>query len=175
MKTKLETTLKLLIKNNACQDVLRPLKASLKPNIKETDKINLLHILKSNGLNHFFWAWRATTKKEMQVKRYILADIVESVEPLFAKKYPEDLSVKNVIKYLRKGTAKQLIKVRQCIYLNINTIDKTAAMYVINAAFFAANFNCVTSTAVSFAAYSSYASILEGQQKQIKIIKKYLK
>ncbi|MEK6878617.1 MAG: hypothetical protein AABY22_03365, partial [Nanoarchaeota archaeon] len=110
-KVKFTTTLKLLKEFNACKDGLNTLLQSLPENFSENKQINLLHILESNSVDHFFWALRALKTKPTNYKkviRYILADIIEVIEPNFSKRSPNDLSVKNVIKYLRKGTPKQL-------------------------------------------------------------------
>lgn len=101
-KIKLETTLKLLQKCRPCMAGMVTLKASLPKDYPADKPINLLHILESNGLAHFFWAWRATIKKESFIKRLILADIVESSIDNFNKQFPNDSSLDNVVSLLRK-------------------------------------------------------------------------
>ncbi len=119
-KVKFTTTLKLLKQQNPCSYGLQTLLKSLPKNYSENKQINLLHILGSNGVDHFFWALRAVktpTAAHKKVISYILADIIESVEPNFSKEYPDNTAVRNVIKYLRKGTKKQLKEAQSAAFL----------------------------------------------------------
>src|SRR5687768_2097065 len=80
-KLELTTTLKQLKKFKPCQDGLDKLINYLGQDFPETKSINFLTILKSNGLNHFFWALRVLPDNPNSPKRYqirlILSDILK--------------------------------------------------------------------------------------------------
>jgi hypothetical protein len=187
-KIKLETTLKRLKEARACEDGLETLINSLPEGFKETKSINLLHILESNGMNHFFWAWRATTKKELKTKRMILHDIVKLVEPIYLKRYPDSNLFKQVLKSLSSGRllseAKKLAAANAANAANAAAYAANAAYAAYVAAYAAANAanaayaadaaNAANSAA-NAAANAAYAAKQEMQNKQIEIIKKYLK
>ena len=86
----LYTTLNLLRKAHACSDGMATLKASL-PKLHSDDKqISLAHILKSNGLQHAFWALRATTVDGTRYAQRMAIDFALECLPIFEKIYPED-------------------------------------------------------------------------------------
>lgn len=92
-KTKLNTTLKLLEEKNACANGYQTLIDYIGHNYDKNAEINLLTILKSNGINHFFWAFRALQQEKPiwnPVLNNILADIAESVLNIFEEKYTDD-------------------------------------------------------------------------------------
>ena len=62
MKYKLTTTLTLLKKHNACTDGYRKLLKSLGPKWPQDKPINLLRVLKSNGVQDMCWCFRATAE-----------------------------------------------------------------------------------------------------------------
>ena len=79
IKVRLTTNLKRLIDNGACQSGLDTLINSLPKNHSKIKQINLLHILESNGLDHFFWALKAVIKPNKRIIRLILADAVKLI------------------------------------------------------------------------------------------------
>lgn len=155
-KTKLLTSLSLLKSHDACSDGLETLIKSLPRGFEEDKEINLLHILTSNGLDHFFWAWRATSKPEKRVKRLILADIIELVEPIYLKSYPASKMFKQVLRALRTGRRVEEAK------------EADAAAYAAARAAYAA----ASYAAADAASYAVTRSKIK--DKQIKIIKRYL-
>jgi hypothetical protein len=180
-KIKLTTTLKLLKEANPCESGLQTLIQSLPKKHSDTKPINLLHILESNGIDHFFWAWRATQKPEKKTKRMILHDIVESVQHVYEKKYPTSSVIKNVLKALKtgKGLKEASRAADAAAYASANAADAAyaadAAAYA-SSAYAAANASAYAARAAD-AADATYIADLansSGRQKQTKIIKKYL-
>ena len=100
-KVKLTTTLELLKSKDACSDGLETLIKYLGEDYPQDKEINLLTILKSNGVRHCFWAFRATKEDNKIALRLICADIAESVLHIFEEKY----FPKNIICH---------IKIRMC-------------------------------------------------------------
>jgi hypothetical protein len=90
MKTRLTTTLALLREHGACFDGYRKLKKSLGAKWSDTKPINLLVILKSNGVQDMLWCLRATKQNNDKVSRLMAADFAESVLHHFTAKYPND-------------------------------------------------------------------------------------
>lgn len=101
MKTKLTTTLKLLQDNNACVDGYRKLKKSLGAKWSDTKPINLLAVLKSNGVDDMLWCLRATQQNSDKVSRLMAADFAESVLHYFTKERPNDERPANAIQAAR--------------------------------------------------------------------------
>ena len=92
-KIKLTTTLKLLKEANACSDGYKTLIDYLGHDYGDSTEINVLTILKSNGIDHFFWTFRVLQQDRKiyaPILNNIIADIAESVLCLFEEKYPED-------------------------------------------------------------------------------------
>ncbi len=160
--TRLTTTLKLLRVNNACSDGMTTLLKSLPKNYPEDQPINLLHILESNGVEHCFWALRATKECPKKVIRLIMIDVVESIRHHYESKYPDSDVIKNVVKALKSGDKEEL------------RVAANAATYAANATANAAYATaCAAAYAANAAADAAYAAA--ERQKQIEIIKKYLK
>ena len=173
MKKSLYTTLELLKEHRACEDGLKKLRKSLPTGTTEDTKINLLHILESNGLEHFFWSWRATTKKGSLSKRMILHDIVALVEPIYLKQYPDSSLFKKVLKALKtnKGLEESCNAAYAAAKAAYDAYDATKATKATKAAANAA-FAANAASAAAYAA-SAYAR-KKMREKQTLIIKKYL-
>ena len=97
-KFTLTTTLKLLRKHGACEDGYRTLLKSLGPKWPKDKPINLLHILKSNGVQDMMWCLRATVEDSTIPRVAIAADMAISVLHIFAKARPNDTRVADCIK-----------------------------------------------------------------------------
>jgi hypothetical protein len=89
-KVTITTTLEKLRAHNACTDGYRKLVKSLGVKYPATKPINLLTILKSNGVDDMCWCFRATTENCDKVARLIAADFAEAVLHLFTKEHPND-------------------------------------------------------------------------------------
>jgi len=103
MKTLLQVTLNTLKKHNTCQYVYgRFSKALCGDKIYGLDTpINVLIILKRNGLDDAIWALRATLQNSDKVCRLFAADCAESVLHIFEEKYPDDMRPRNAIQAAR--------------------------------------------------------------------------
>ena len=86
----LYTTLALLSKSHACKSGLSTLIASLPKTQPEDKRISLVHILKSNGLQHGILALRATTVDGKRYAQRMAIDFALECLPVFEKAYPED-------------------------------------------------------------------------------------
>ena len=143
MKTTLNTTLKLLCRHNACDGRLEAILDSLPKNYPKDKTINLLHILESNGINYFFWSWRATTEKGLEVKRMILHDIIASIKHL----HPDQKVIRQVLKALKSGEGvKEARNAAYAAYAAAYADAADAAAYAAAAAAYAA------ATAAAYAA-----------------------
>ena len=103
MKTLLQVTFNSLKKHNACQDGYGRLSKALGGDeIYGLDTpINVLTILKRNGLEDAIWALRATLQSSDKVCRLFAADCAESVLHIFEEKYPDDMRPRNAIQAAR--------------------------------------------------------------------------
>ena len=90
MKYRLTTTLNLLRDQGACTDGYRKLLKSLPAKWPEAKPINLLRVLKSNGVQDALWCLCATRENCDKVARLMAADFAESVLHHFTAKYPDD-------------------------------------------------------------------------------------
>ena len=80
----LTTTFKHLRDVGACKSRYKLLRAALK-GVKDTEPINLLTILNTNGLSDALWALRATNENCDKIARLMAADFAEEVLPIWNK------------------------------------------------------------------------------------------
>jgi len=80
----LTTTFKHLRDVGACKSRYKLLRAALK-GVKDTEPINLLTILNTNGLSDALWALRATDENCDKIARLMAADFAEEVLPIWHK------------------------------------------------------------------------------------------
>jgi hypothetical protein len=100
---RLTTTLNLLLAKEACAPRYRHLVRSLGGLAYGQDKpINLLYILKSNGVEDVLWALRATQQSCRVVARLMACDFAEEVLPLYECIYPNDARLRNTIETGRR-------------------------------------------------------------------------
>jgi len=85
----LTTTFKLLRKAGACTERYKFLKTALK-GVEDTESINLLTILETNGINDALWALNATAEDCEKIARMMAADFAEMALTGWTKHYPED-------------------------------------------------------------------------------------
>ena len=78
-KTKLTTTLALLKKHGVCKSGYHTLRKSLGLKWPAGKPINLLHILKSNGVQDMLWCLCATREDCVRVRVGLCANFAESV------------------------------------------------------------------------------------------------
>ena len=97
----LTTTLRLLRNAHACTPRYTFLREALGPKYGDNKPINLLAILKTNGLNDALWALQATAQNCDMVARLMAADFAAGVLPIWKKMYPKDDRPANAIKATR--------------------------------------------------------------------------
>ena len=105
-KIKLHTTLELLREKGACEFGYKKLLKNLGTKWSDDKPINLLRVLKSNGVQDMLWCIRATTepyKNHWEFLCGMYADFAESVLPVYEKQFPNDPRPRNAIEYARTG------------------------------------------------------------------------
>ena len=85
----LTTTFKRLRSAGACQSRYKFLRATLM-GVKDTEPINLLTILETNGLDDALWALRATAENCDKIARLMAADFAEQTLLIWQKYAPDD-------------------------------------------------------------------------------------
>ena len=158
MKYRLTTTLALLKEKGACTDGYRKLLKSLPAKWADDKPINLLRVLKSNGVQDMCWCFRATVEDSTIPRVLIVADFAQSVLKYFTAKYPNDDRPAKAIQAARDFAAGK-ISLQDC---------KNAAAYAAYAAY-AAAYDAYP------AAYAAYAARQKERAKQARIIRKWLK
>ena len=89
----LTTTFKRLRAVRACTDRYKFLRAALS-GVKDSEPINLLTILETNGLDDAIWALRATAENCDVPARLMAADFAEQVLPICSKDQLPGLTIK---------------------------------------------------------------------------------
>ena len=154
-KYRLTTTLALLKKHSACADGYRKLLKSLPAKWADDKPINLLRVLKSNGVQDMCWCFRATAEDSMVPRVLIAADMAESVLKYFTAKYPNDDRPAKAIQAARDFAAGRISQQDAA-----NAADAAYAAYAAYAA---------------DAAYAANAARKKETAKQARIIRKWLK
>ncbi len=96
---KLTTTFARLRSAGACTARYKHLRAAMKGH-GDKEPINLLAILKHNGLDDALWALRATVENCEKIARLMAADFAEQVLPIW-QKYSQDKRPELAIKAAR--------------------------------------------------------------------------
>ena len=161
-KYRLTTTLALLKKHSACADGYRKLLKSLPAKWADDKPINLLRVLKSNGVQDMCWCFRATAEDSMVPRVLIAADMAESVLKYFTAKYPND-----------DRPAKAIQAARDFAAGRISQQDAADAAYAAYAAYAADA--AYAANAADAAANAAYAARKKETAKQARIIRKWLK
>ena len=107
-KIKLTTTLALLREHNACESGYKKLRKCLGVKYPDDKPINLLVILKNNGVQDMLWCIRATVEPYSDHWKFMCnmyADFAESVLPIWNKYAPDDDSPLKAIQATRSGGA----------------------------------------------------------------------
>ena len=89
-KYRLTTTLALLREHGACRAGYMALRRSLGAKWGDNKPINLLRVLKSNGVQDMLWCLRATAEDPKIPRVLIAADFAESVLKCFTARHPND-------------------------------------------------------------------------------------
>ena len=153
-KIKLTTTLALLRQHSACESGYKKLRKHLGMKWPDDKPINLLAILKNNGVQDMLWCIRATVEPYTDHRKFLCnmyADFAESVLPIYETKYPNDERPRKAIEAARSGNA-------------------AAAAYAYADAVYA-----YAADAAYAAADAADAARKKEQQKQASIIRLYLK
>ena len=106
-KIRLTTTLALLKQHGACESGYKILRKHVGIKWPDDKPINLLTVLKSNGVQDMIWCIRATEQPyadhwQLMCKMY--ADFAESVLPLFEKAVPGNSAPRLAIEAARTAT-----------------------------------------------------------------------
>ena len=152
-KIRLTTTLALLHQHGACESGYKKLRKHLGLKWLDDKPINLLVILKNNGVQDMLWCIRATRESYADHWKFLCnmyADFAESVLPIYQKYALDDDRPLKAIQAARSGK-------------NVDAAANAAA----NAAAYAAN-------AAAYAANAAAGKLAE-QKKQSLIIRRYLK
>jgi hypothetical protein len=199
----LTTTLQMLKDANACEDGYSSVVKGVGKDYPLDKPINLLSILESNCVNHFFWAFRCTTQDNKIPLRLILHDIIKLVEPIYLKQFPNSKVFKQVLKALSTGrglyaaaraaadaadSAEYAARGASTdVAVNAAANAAVYAMHAMYAAEYAVNAVYAAEYAVNAASYdargagseAAYAAAEAAQDSQneliVKIIKKHLK
>ena len=105
-KIELTTTLKLLRDAGACEHGYVKLRKHLGAKWPQDKRINLLVILKNNGVQDMLWCIRATAEPYADHWKFLCgmyADFAESVLPIFETWAPDDTRPRDAINYARTG------------------------------------------------------------------------
>jgi hypothetical protein len=101
-KIRLVTTLNELRAAGACVGSYKKLLTALGGTSADHDApLNILTILKHNGVQDALWAMRLC-KESKRVARFMAADFAEDVLPIFEAKYPKDQRPRKAIEAARK-------------------------------------------------------------------------
>jgi len=168
-KVKLTTTLALLRQHQACESGYRKIRKHLGAKYPDNKPINLLVILKNNGVQNMLWCIRATIEDYQEYRASLFgmyADFAASVLPIYEKYAPDDDRPRKAIKAARSG--KNCADAADAAYAAAD-----AAAYAAYAAD-AADAAYAAADAAAYAAYAAIASTKESK-KQVAIIKRYLK
>ena len=198
-KIRATTTFQKLYDAKACKDRYKHLAKALGGITKygRNKPINLLQILKHNGLDDFFWVLNVVSPNE--IFRLMACDFAESVLPIFEKQHPNDTRPRDTIATARRfaigeATSKELSAAwsaawRAARNAKIAASDagiaagydawdaarnaKIAARYAGDAARGAASDAGIAARNAGYAARN--AGYAAERENQIKIIKSYLK
>jgi len=160
MKTKLTTTLKLLRQHGACTDGYKKLRQSLGAAWPAGKPINLLHILKSNGVQDMMWCLRATEQDCLRERYLICADMAESVLHLFTAQYPADARPALAIQAARDAAAGKIknADAATAAHAAANAANAAYAAYAADAATAAHAANAANAAYAAYAANAAYVA-----------------
>ncbi len=194
-RARLTTTLNLLKQNDACASRFKHLYKSLGGTSFDPDApINLLTILKLNGVSDCLWALRATSENCERQARLIAADIAATVLPIYARNHPNDKRPKNTIDVARqfaRGCATRRRLIAACNAASAASAAVYAAVYAAAAAVYAADaasasaaatYDVAYAAADASAAYATAAAAYDADDAvydairgvQARIVKRYL-
>jgi len=157
---KLTTTLNLLRKKGASPASMKMLIGHIGEDYGEDKPINLLTILESNCVNHFFWSMRATEQNFSDVRPTLLnivCDIAESVLHIFESAYPGDGRPRGAIAAARKVAENDTEENRKAAAKSAYAAD-AAASGAYAYAYAAAKSAYAAYAAAACAAYAAYAA-----------------
>jgi hypothetical protein len=179
-KIRLTTTLALLRENNACESGYKKLRKHLGLKWPDDKPINLLVILKNNGVQDMLWCIRATVEPYAVHWKFLCnmyADFAESVLPIWNKYSPDDDRPLKAIQTARSGNSTDAANTADAADAAAYAADAADAAYAANAAYAAdaAKAADATANAANAAADAAADAKLAEQKKQSIIIRRYLK
>jgi len=183
-----ETTLKKIRVKQPCEEGWAKLLAYLGKTKADNEPLNILTIIKSNGVQYALWALQAVDHPDRdRVSRLMACDFAESVLPIFEKKYPDNKRPRECIKVARmyargKADDKQMAAARDATWdatwaaeLDTAWAARSAAWAAERAAEWAAARAAARDAAWAAEATDHASSARPAEEKkQAAIIKKYL-
>ena len=131
----------------------------------DSTPINLLTILRTNGVDDCLWALCATEQNCDQIARLMAADFAEAVLPIYESKYPSDMRPRATIQ-----------AARDFAYGRIDAAARAAARAAAGAAAGAAAWDTARAAAGAAAREAARAAAGDAAgDAQTYIIRKYLK
>ena len=160
---KLTTTLSKIRACYPCTQSWQTLLKSLGPGFDSKAEINLLTILKSNGVLDMLWCLRATDQNSRLISAQLAIEFAEEVLPIFEEKYPVDQRPKKAIQaardYLDRKISRETLKAYQAdAYVAAAAADTTAYTAVAAAAADTTAYTAAVAYAAHAAAYAAAAA-----------------
>lgn len=158
----MKTTLREIRKHDPCIYGWNKLLAHLNKTKADNKPLDLMTILESNGIKDAVWALICFDYEDYCL---FLADIAESVLPIFEKKYPDDNRPRKAIQAIRDYKLGKIDKtnLKSTAYVAADAADSayTArdAHVVVNAAHAAAYAACAAHACAAHAAYNTACAI----------------
>ena len=183
-KIRLTTTLSMLREQGACASGYKKLRKHLGVEYPDDKPINLLVILKNNGVQDMLWCIRATVEPYEDHRLHLCgmyADFAESVLPIYERKYPNDERPRNAIEAARSGNRDRAAAAAAAAAYAADAAAAyaaaAAAAYAADAAAaaYAAAYAAAAAADAAADAADAAAARKKEQQKQATIIKRYLK
>ena len=172
-KIRLTTTLAKLRKHSPCASGWATLLKSLPADYPQDKPINLLRILKSNGVQDMMWALRAATPDKPKLRVAMCADMAARVLKYYEARYPDDKRPRECIQACRQF-------VRGKITLDLRRSRRRRHAYAAAYATYAAAYAAAAADAAYAAAYAAAAASANAapyaaeRKAQAEIIRKYL-
>jgi hypothetical protein len=162
----LSTTLNKIKSKQPCISGWTTLLKSLNKTLSDDNPIDLIYILKSNGIEDAVWCLRCFNYKEYCL---FLADIAESVLPIYEKEYPDNIFVRDCIKSIRKYYAGEITKKE----LDAAAYAAESAAYATTTAAIAATATVSATTTTAAATTTTIARELKWQEIEQLFIKHF--
>ena len=176
-KLSVRTTLKLLREQSACESGYKKLRKSLPKAYGDNKPINLLRVLRSNGVQDTLWCFQATVEPWADIKHIpalMAADFAESVLPKYESVYPNDDRPRKAIEACRAFVRVEISSESAAWSARSAARSAWSARSAESARSAAESAAWSARSAAEAAAWSA-ESARSARSAQVKTIKKYLK